>query len=206
LRPAYYPFWTFDGTLQMNWTCEVDEGSSNNQHWVAREGVEFEMFDEVLVPGLRKMDVRELARVEPFRLKELEIFEPGYLAGWTALTYDLPLADASLRAREKVARKLRRELHHRVLLGTEKRKLQSGGVSWSGMTFKLALLPLWVGHYRYHGKSYRVWINGQTGKVGGAKPLDPLKATAFWIATVATLAVSIFLFWALGLTFGWFGL
>jgi hypothetical protein len=175
LRPAYYPFWIFDGTLQMKWICQVNEGTSRNGFWTARQGVETEMFDDVLVPGLRSMDARELARAEPFRLKELVAFKPEILAGWKAVTYDLPLADASLKAREKVARKLRRELYSRVLLGYEKRDLRSGSVSWGGITYRLVLLPLWVGTYRYRGKNYRLLINGQTGKVGGENRSIPSK-------------------------------
>jgi hypothetical protein len=206
LRAAYYPFWTFDGTLQMNWSCQVNEGTSRNPHWVDRQGVELEMFDDVLVPGLRKMVARELSRVEPFRLKEMVEFKPEILAGWKALTYDLPLADASLRARETVAHKLRRELYNRVLLGFEKRQLRGGEVSWSGLTFKLALLPLWVGTYRYRGKTYRLLINGQTGKVGGEKPVDRIKVVAVILSAVATLAVFSLLVWALGLFLGLFTL
>jgi DNA-directed RNA polymerase subunit RPC12/RpoP len=206
LRLAYYPFWTFDGALQLNWVCQVNQGTSRNPHWVARQGVETEIFDDVLVPGLRNMPARELSRIEPFRLKELVEFKPEILAGWKALTYDLPLADASLRGREKVARRLRRELYNRVLLGYHKRDLRSGGMSWSGMTYKLVLLPLWVGTYRYRGKRYRLLINGQTGKVGGEKPVDTVKVVGLILSVLATLVVFSLLAWALGLFLGFFSL
>ncbi len=206
LRPAYYPFWTFDGTLYMKWICQIDDGSLDNPNWVARQGVEVEIFDDVLVPGLRSMVAREISRIEPFRLKELVEFKPEILAGWKALTYDLPLADASSKAREKVARKLRRELFNRVLLGYKKRDLRSGGVSWSGMTFKLVLLPLWVGTYRYRGKRYRLLINAQTGKVGGEKPTDTIKVTGLILSALATLVVFSLSVWALGLLLGLFSL
>jgi hypothetical protein len=71
------------------------------------------------------------------------------------------------------------------------------------MTFKLAQMPLWVGTYQYRGKAYRLLINGQTGKVGGAKPTDTIKVIAFILATVVTLAVLVFLLWGLAMTFDW---
>jgi DNA-directed RNA polymerase subunit RPC12/RpoP len=206
LRPAYYPFWTFDGTLQMKWTGRVNEGSSRSPQWGTRQGVETEMFDDVQVPGLRSMPASELSRIEPFRLKELVEFKPEVLAGWKALTYDLPLADASLKAREKVARRVRRELYNRVLVGYQKQDLRSGEMSWSGMTFKLVLLPLWVGTYRYRGKKYRLLINGQTGKVGGEKPVDTVKVVGFILILLAALAVCSLSIWALGLVFGLFSI
>jgi hypothetical protein len=206
LRPAYYPFWTFDGTLQMSWTCEVNEGSSDAPRWVVREGVEFDMFDDVLVPGLNKMDPGEISRIEPFRLKEMKVFDPKYLAGWQALTYDLSLADASLKAREIVTRRLRRSLPNRVMITSETRNLHSGGLSWSGMTYKLALIPLWVGTYHYRGKVYRLLVNGQTGKVGGKKPTDPIKVVAFTLAAVIALGILISLLLSLAYSAGWFSL
>jgi hypothetical protein len=206
LRPAYYPFWAFDGTLQMKWVCQVNEGTSRDPLWVARQGVETEIFNDVMVPGLRSMDARALSQSEPFRLKELVEFKPEILAGWKTLTYNLPLEDAAVKAREKVTRKLRRELYSRVFLGYEKRDLRSGGVSFSELTSKLALLPVWVGTYRYRGKRYRLLINGQTGKVGGEKPIDSFKVVGLILIVLVTLAVFFLSVWALGLLLGWFNL
>jgi DNA-directed RNA polymerase subunit RPC12/RpoP len=198
LRPAYYPFWTFDGTLEITWNCEVNEGSSKAPRWVSRSGAEFELFDDVLVPGLRSMSTDVVASIEPFDLKDIVEFVPQFLAGWTALSYDLPLSDATLKAREKVIARLRRSLPSKVEPGREKRNLTSGGGKWSGLTFKNVLLPLWVGIYQYRGVDYRLWVNGQTGKVGGQKPRDQFKVwmTAFlFLAAVSLLAVIAYLVW-----------
>lgn len=175
LRPAYYPFWTFDGTLHLSWSCEVNEGSGDSSEWVRREGVELEIFDDVLVPGIKSFLKEDLSQLEPFGLKELVEFEPSFLAGWTALAYDHPLADASLIARQKIVRKVRSQLFNRVLPFQQKRNLKSGKSEWSGMTFKHVLLPLWVGSYLYQGKRYNILINGVNGKISGEKPLDIVK-------------------------------
>ena len=66
LRPAYYPFWTFDGTLHLSWTCEVNEGTSKYPHWVPRSGVELEMFDDVLVPGIKALMKESISPLGPF--------------------------------------------------------------------------------------------------------------------------------------------
>ncbi len=101
LRVAYYPFWTFDGMIELSWTCEVNEGTSRSPHWVSRNGVEMQFFDDVLVPGLRKMSMAQLNEIEPFELKEMVAFAPEYLAGWSALNYDHAMADASLRGERR---------------------------------------------------------------------------------------------------------
>ncbi len=190
LRPAYYPFWTFDGTLHLKWLCEVNEGSGDSPNWVPRNGVELEMFDDVLVPGIKSLLKENLSQLEPFHLKELVEFDPSYLAGWTALAYDHPLADASLIARQKVVRKLRSQLYSRVQPGDQKRNLKSSGVDWSGMTFKYILLPLWMGSYQYQGNNYRIMINGHTGKVSGKKPVDMVKVGFAIISSIIFLLLA----------------
>jgi DNA-directed RNA polymerase subunit RPC12/RpoP len=203
LRPAYYPFWTFDGTCEMHWSCEVNASTTRYPDWQIREGDEFEMFDDVLVSGLHNLTREQLNEMEPFQLKEVVAFDPECLAGWNVLAYDVSLSDASLTAREMVARKIRRELHRRVRVELQRRNLQSGAVKWSGMTFKHVLLPLWVGTYRYRGVNYRILINGQTGKISGEKPRDRIKIAGFTAMVIAAIILALLLFLLLALELRW---
>ena len=77
-------------------------GSNDHPRWVTRNGVESEVFDDVLVPGMKALKLPELIAVEPFNLKDVIEFHPEYVAGWPVLSYDRPLSDASLLARERV--------------------------------------------------------------------------------------------------------
>jgi DNA-directed RNA polymerase subunit RPC12/RpoP len=205
LHPAYYPFWTFDGTLELHWSCEINEGSSSRyQSWISRTGVECELFNDVLIPGLKRLNLKELRKLGPYNLMDVVEFKPEYLAGWPTLTYDLPLAKASLMAREHVVRDVRRQLPNRVLPGQQKRRLQTGGVNWLDMTFKYVLLPLWIGTYHYQGKEYQVMVNGQTGKVSGEKPRDILKTILIVSSVIASLLVVLIFLALAGLEMGWF--
>lgn len=205
LRPAYYPFWTFDGTLEMSWSCEVNEGSNDRPRWVPQSGVEYLMFDDELVAGLNALERVGVSKIGPFELKKVVEFKPEYLAGWTALTYNVPLAEASLKARENVARRLRQQLSGRILIGEQKRNLRSGGTKWSGVTFKHVLLPLWVGAYRYRGRTYQFLINGQTGKVSGEKPSDSVLIVGFIVSALITVLLIAFVLLYLAFHFGWLG-
>jgi len=175
LRPAYYPFWTFDGTLELPWSCELNEGSNKSPRWVPRSGKLTRFFDDVLIPGLHSIKLADIEAVEPFNLKGLISFNPDYLAGWTAFGYDLPMSDASLLAREKIIQSLRPSLSSEIHPGKEKRGLRTGSGNWSGLTYKHVLLPLWIGNYLYQGERFQIRINGQTGKVAGKKPVDKVK-------------------------------
>ena len=193
LRPAYYPFWCFDGTLEIPWRCEVNEGTNRNPLWVSRSGTEFQFFDNVLIPGLRSLPPVQAARIEPFDLHAALEFKPEYLAGWPALNYDLPLSDASLKARQNVVQQVSRGLYHKIEPGKQKRGIQTGAGQWSGITYKHMLLPLWVGGYTYQGKPFRLWVNGQTGKTDGDKPRDRLKLVFYAILALIAIAFLLFL-------------
>jgi len=198
LRPAYYPVWTFDGTLEISWVCEVNVGGGEHPQWVTRNGVEAEVFDDILVPGMKALKLPELVAVEPFNLKDVIEFRPEYVAGWPALSYDRPLSDASLQARERVIKGVQRNLLFSIEPGEKKRNVRTGAGQWSGITFKHMLLPLWTGTYRYQGQEYRLMINGQIGKVAGKKPRDAVKVgitiaggVLLTIIFIITLAVVI---------------
>ena len=192
IRAAYYPFWIFDGTLEMQWTCEVNNSGNRTPQWETQSGVEYKNFKDVLIPGLKAIDRKKLIAVEPYDLSELVDFTPEHLAGWHTLAYDVSMADASLLAREQVAQKMQRSLGGRVLAGQSRRNLRSGALNWSGITYRQILLPLWISAYGYRGKIYRVYVNGQTGKVSGDRPQDKFKV--FGIAAIGIIAAVIIIF------------
>ena len=191
LSPAYYPFWIFEGTLEVPWFCDVNEGSSRLPQWEAHSGSQFEMFKDVLIPGIRKLSPEDIAGIEPFNFGELVQFSPDFLAGWVALTYDHPLADASLRAREKILKKVRPTLSSLVEINHPKRNFSTGAGKWSSLTYKLALLPIYIGNYAFQGKRYRLFINGQSGKVNGKRPVDNLKIAMLSFGGLLFLVVVI---------------
>jgi DNA-directed RNA polymerase subunit RPC12/RpoP len=195
LRPAYYSCWTFDGTLEIRWSCEVKEGSGRYERWVARNGVETQFFDDVLVSGVRALKQSELSSIEPFYLKDVEEFQPEYLAGWSTMIYDRSLSDASLLARERVIRKIRPQLYSVIEVGYEKRNVNIGAGSWSGMTFKHVLLPVWIGTYHFNDQEFHVLVNGQTGKVGGKKPRDVFKLVFALLIALGVISLLIVLYW-----------
>jgi DNA-directed RNA polymerase subunit RPC12/RpoP len=194
LRPAYYSAWIFGGTLEIKWTCEVKEGNGTYQDWKPMSGVETRFFDDILVPGFCSITEEEFSTIEPYDLAEADAFKPEYLVGWPTVIYDRSVSDASLIARGKVMQKIRPQLYSSIEVGRELRNLRFGAGSWSSMTFKHALVPVWMGTYHYQGEEYNVLVNGQTGKVGGNKPRDNVKVTFAGLAAVVFVLLVVVLY------------
>jgi DNA-directed RNA polymerase subunit RPC12/RpoP len=192
LHPAYYPFWLFEGTVEVPWFCDVNVGTSKLPQWEAHTGSQFENFKDLLIPGLRKLSPGEVAGIEPFKLDELVDFSADYLAGWMALTYDFPLSDASLKARERVVKRVERTIESLAEPNHPKRNFSTGAGKWSGLTYKLALLPIFIGNYVFQGKRYHLLVNGQTGKVSGEKPVDRVKAAIIVIIGIILIILMLF--------------
>ncbi len=175
LNPAYYSFWTFDGISEVHWSCEVLADQAGDVSWESRHGVQSHVFNDVLVSGVKAIDERDLASISPFDLENVEKFNPEFLAGWSTILYDRPISDASIIARKLVSKQFRPQIYQTIEIGHKKRNLQIGTGKWTDMTYKHILLPIWVGIYKFKGKSYRILLNGQNGKISGQKPRDSLK-------------------------------
>ena len=68
-----------------------------------------------------------------------------------------------------------------------RQRIHSIDTEVSQVTFKHILLPVWLAAYRYRDRSYRVLVNGRSGKVSGERPWSVWKIT---LAVLAGLAVA----------------
>jgi len=189
LRPAYVPFWTFNTTLNAHWGAQVEEGYGRSRRWVWRTGERIFFYTDHLQTGTRALPADLLAQIKSFDLSKLVEYKPEYLAGWPAATYDISLADASLAAREAMLAEAKKELFFKAAGGAPVRDLEVRSGDFTGQTYKFVMLPLWVGVYVYQGQTFRVLVNGQTGKVAGDKPLDRIKIALLVVAGVVAVGV-----------------
>jgi len=65
--------------------------------------------------------------------------------------------------------------------------------TYSAVTFKHVLLPVWIAAYRYREKVYRFLFNGQTGEVVGKAPWSLYKIALFVLA-LAAVAIALYYF------------
>ena len=194
LSPVYVPFWRFSQTLTLTWRAQTAQ--SHEQNWKWQDGETTFFYDDFLQSGSRKLPADLLSSIGPFDLAQLVNYQPEFLAGWPAGTYDVSLAQASLDARAAIVQDASKKLWSKALPGHHIATLQVLRPEHSGQTFQLVLLPVWVGTYKYRGRTFRVLANGQTGKVSGDRPADQTKVILLILMVLAALiplAVGAFL-------------
>ena len=159
-RGLYLPVWTFDILGAVPWSGTV----YRDKRQVAVSGEEGVSFNDIVVPGAAKL-ADLLPKIMPgYDTSNAPAYDPRYLSGWPAEVYEMAMSDASLEARKQAVALTR------TRIDSEKGHISNLNYSTSNLSilsFKLVLIPLWYTTYISEGRTFRVAINGQTGKVYG---------------------------------------
>jgi len=173
LTPIYIPFWTFDARVQIRCMLEyhipaevfsesdrvlVEENWPKKTSWYECD------IDDLLIHAGHATFTNLVSEILPFNLKSALGYRPEMLAGWQAELYQVALNDASTEALQKMRKLAFRSATKRRLFMREADML-ADDVRVLDRTYKLILLPVWISRYSLKGKTHRVMINGQTGKI-----------------------------------------
>ncbi|GAB4424106.1 MAG: hypothetical protein Kow002_13680 [Anaerolineales bacterium] len=180
-RGVYLPIWTFDigGEIaysgdKMQAEGEVFRNTKNVVHVKDSYPV---YINDLPVPASRKIAAHFARLLPSFDLSKTRDYDPRYLASWAAEVYDVPMADASLDARQQAYVRYKRIIALKVPLFN----LRTSSAGLTIDSFKLVLLPVWITEIPFDGKVYAVLINGQNGVVAGDTPAKPKIALREWL-------------------------
>lgn len=183
--PLYLPYWTFDATSTAAWKAQVGHtqtyttGVGKNRRtrtrtvWRWESGSIKLVIDDLLVPGTSKLSQILLNQLGNFDTRDLQGYEAKFLAGMQAQAYDIGLEEAWARGREQIRTQTKQACYRQA--SSQKIRSFSMELDFSDESWRYVLLPVYVAVYQYQGKSYQVMVNGQTGKVGGQRPVDWVK-------------------------------
>ncbi|MBN1180561.1 MAG: hypothetical protein JXD18_15235 [Anaerolineae bacterium] len=195
LTGVYLPFWTFDTHVHADWEAEVGTERTERYYsdgewktrtvidWSWRSGRVHLPVDDHLVVGTDRVSRVVLEKVLPFDLSALTTYEPGYLAGWQTKTYDVLLQQAWETAKREI-----RDLSKRACYsdtGSHHVRNFRMTADFADELWRYVLLPVYLASYCLEDKTFQVMVNGQTGKVGGQKPVAWLRV---WLAIAALLS------------------
>ncbi|MCD8018320.1 MAG: hypothetical protein LUF92_01670 [Clostridiales bacterium] len=179
MQGVYVPFWMYDLHSHIHFEGEGDrvrvwrQGDYEyTETRIFRIVRDFEVdYDKVPVDASIVMEDDMMDLLEPFGYDELGDFAPEYLSGFQADSYEESSEQVLLRAEQKVDRYsegylAEQNAGYAVIRPFSNRK--NNQVKQSSFAF----LPVWRYIYRYNGKDYTFYVNGQTGKTIGAPPIS----------------------------------
>jgi DNA-directed RNA polymerase subunit RPC12/RpoP len=181
---AYLPFWTFSADVQASWKAEVGHErtesyyDSGSKSWRTRIKIEWRWengqvsaeYRDLLVVGSSHLSRVLLKRIQPFKLENLVTYNPDYLAGWQAQVYDIPLETAWEEGKATMREQSKQQCHqdiHSSHVRNFSMTADFGEEAW-----RFILLPVYLTAYRYEERVFQVLVNGQSGAIGGQKPVD----------------------------------
>lgn len=191
LTGIYLPYWTFSAITSGDWKAEVGHTKTRRNskgetetytEWRWESGSLRLPIRDLLVSGTAKLNQRLLNEVDKFDMDNLVEYDPSYLAGFNAQTYDVDLDTAWTRGRELMRERTKKACHKQA--STSKVRNFSMGLDYAEETWRHVLLPVYLMTYRYENDAFSVMINGQTGYITGQRPVEWRKVGISIIASL----------------------
>lgn len=203
IKGMYVPYWlySFSGEATMYVHCENrrvfmqgdDEITETARYDVEEQGEAG--FSRVPADAMEAMDNTMMDSIEPYDFSKLKAFNPAYLTGFYTQQWDEDAATNEPRAKARAKEALSAETLQHVGM-YQSRVIRREDYSWRGEKVELAVLPVWMMYTTYKGKQYVFGMNGQTGKMMGHIPQDPVRlieigAAVFVVTQVIMLILRV---------------
>lgn len=220
--PLYWPRWLVDSEIAGAWQAEAgfdyqvksSQESYGNSGWQTREVVETRIrwepragqitrtYENVAAPALSD-EARLLRRAGQYQLAQAAAYQPEQLQGACIRVPDLPPESAWPLAQTQLEAAAATECQQAA--GAQHLRNFSLRAEYHNLHWTQLLLPLYVTWYTADdGQPQLLYLNGQTGAIGGMRLASQKKGWQWAGALLATAAVVLILallLAALGLVF-----
>ncbi|WP_222982879.1 DNA helicase PriA [Flagellimonas meishanensis] len=203
-KGLYLPYWTFDAQLFASYTGQRGEyyyetrrvrnanGKMVTQQvrktrWYPASGQVSSFVDDTLIKASQQKSGRIPMKIAHWDLKKLQPFHSSFLSGFVTEKYTIPLKDGHLLAKD-VANDIAERWCRRDI-GGDTQRVTGMDMKLSEETFKHILLPVYVSAYRYQGKEYNFFINGENGQISGTRPYSFWKI--FFVVLLGLILIAI---------------
>ena len=184
-KGLYLPYWTFDAQLQASYSGQrgeyyyetkrvrnaqgkVVQQRVRKTRWYPASGNVSGFVDDTLVEASKQRKGRVPSKIARWNLKLLQPFNSSFLRGFVTEKYTISLQQGHLAAKgeaEQIARRWCRQD-----IGGDTQRVTNMNMKMSQETFKHILLPVYISAYRYNGKEYNFFVNGENGSISGSRP------------------------------------
>ncbi len=207
LASVYIPYWTYDASTESYYTGErgdyyyetewyEENGEQKSREvrrtrWSYASGQVARHFDDVCIPATTSLPEKYLRKLEPWDLDQLRSYEPAFLSGHKAQTYQIAL-DAGFEKFKSIAYDVICG-DVRQSIGGDEQRISQVSTQYGDVTFKHLLLPIYAGAYRFNNKVFQIVVNGRTGEVQGERPYSWMKIGCLVIAIVGIILFIVML-------------
>ncbi len=198
-NPIYLPYWTFDSTGAADWKAEVGHDVTEKYYdhgeWKTRTRVDWRwesghsevLFDDLLIPATSKLSKIHLSAIQNYEMRELAAYDPKYLAGMHAKSYDVQLEKSWEIARQEMREAVKKSCFSQA--STSKIRNFSMSLDFSNESWRYILLPAYISVYHFQKLPFQVMINGQNSTISGQRPVDWQKV---WLVIALCLLPGVF--------------
>ncbi|WP_111708599.1 DNA helicase PriA [Lutibacter citreus] len=206
-KGLYLPYWTFDAQLNAQYEGErgdyyyVTVSYTTNEkgktvrktrqerrtRWTYASGTINGFVDDTLIKASNQKKNTIPAKISNWNLKELKPFNSNFLSGFITEKYTIPLKDGYFTA-TKEAKQIAKRWACRDI-GGDTQRVSNLDMKLSEETFKHILLPIYISSYKYKGKIYQFYINGQTGSYTGSRPYSYFKIAILVLSIIVVIAI-----------------
>jgi DNA-directed RNA polymerase subunit RPC12/RpoP len=172
----YLPTWTFDVAGYVRWRGRIYE----DEAFLEVNGKEVIDFDDIFVAASAPLPPYFTELLAQFTADDVCPYKTEYTANWLAETYKISMSDAALEARSLAFTEAKKMLAHKDELRRIS-NIQFASDEILLASFKLVLVPVWIGHFSMNSVTHDLTINGHTGTVFGPKPPSKFKKVVDWL-------------------------
>jgi DNA-directed RNA polymerase subunit RPC12/RpoP len=172
----YLPIWTFDISGYVKWSGK----QSQNETYIPVTDRKHVFFDDILIPASIQQPYKFKEILRGYKNEDFVPYSQEYTANWLAETYTVKMSDAALDARSEAYKATKQILSK----DDDLREIININFSSAGLivdSFKLILIPVWLGEFTFSGHHFSVTINGKTGGIQGELPPTRLERFSKWL-------------------------
>ena len=164
IRGIYLPSWWFSFGGQINFKYYVDK--DNNNRSSQKELIhDFRpvLRTDIMVPAetTYKDELNwQITEIDP---DSISSYKPDYLSNWAAETYQESVAEASLEARQMAFSLEKKNIKYTLPSNSDDPSFDSSQLMID--TYKLVLLPAWIGEINTMNGSISVFMNADNGRL-----------------------------------------
>jgi hypothetical protein len=155
-------------------------------NWTGASSAVSRHFDDLYIPATKSL-LPDYVKHLNWEFDKLVPYEPAYLAGHKAQTYQVSLEEGFELFKQEATAIVYNDMRHDI--GGDEQQIHNVNTDYSNGTYKHLLLPVYAGAYRYNNRVFQIVVNGRTGEVQGERPFSWLKIGCLVVVILIVLLI-----------------